>query len=262
LDFRLIKKVKHYVFSDLDEYFAHFGKEAPTPNTDWKTASQGDWVEADDGGIVQLLKVSTKIKHPHDRKNYKNSQGWVRTVVGTFLIKDKTFMDSDFDQHKNRYTFSKTIRHPSKRVVERKKATHKEKEFATHIVAGAGAVKAYMNAFNEDDEDKAKKKSIVLLKQRRVMQEVEASALEVASKLGIDHEYILSSLKCIADNSEDNNTQLQAVKELGKAIGTLGGQKKIETGVVGLFQGFSPEQLEGVKRKLPERSLEDVADTR
>tara|TARA_R110002020_G_scaffold162751_2_gene348587 strand:+ start:210 stop:992 length:783 start_codon:yes stop_codon:yes gene_type:complete len=260
LDYRTIKKINHYVFSDLDEYYSHFGKQAPEPSTDWKTASQGDWVEADDGGIVQLLKVSNNIKHPNDRKNYINSRGWVRTVVGTFLIKDSTFMDSDFEQHGNRYTFSKKITNPSRRVVERKKVTNKEKEFATHIVAGSGAVKAYMNAFNEESDDKARKKSIVLLKQRRVMKEIEASALEVASKLGIDHEYILSSLKCIADNGMDANVQLQAVKELGKAIGTLGNVKKVETGVVGLFQGFSPEQLEGVKRKLPERSLDNVSE--
>ena len=90
------------------------------------------------------------------------------------------------------------------------------------------------------------------------MKEIEASGLEVASKLGIDHEYILNSLKCIADNGMDANVQLQAVKELGKAIGTLGGTKKVETGVVGLFQGFSPEQLDGVQRKLPE-GLENVS---
>ena len=90
MDYRIIKKTKHYVFSDLDEYYSHYGKQAPEPSTDWKTSSQGDWVEADDGGIVQLLKVSNNIKHPNDRKNYTNSKGWVRTVVGTFLIKDST----------------------------------------------------------------------------------------------------------------------------------------------------------------------------
>ena len=80
------------------------------------------------------------------------------------------------------------------------------------------------------------------------MQEIEASALEVAKELGVDHRYVLRSLKCLAENSGDDNIQLQAVKELGKAIGTLGGTKKIETGVVGLFQGFSQDQLEAASR--------------
>ena len=49
--------------------------------------------------------------------------------------------------------------------------------------------------------------------------------------------------------SEDENISLQSLKELGKAIGTIGGQvKKIETGVLGMFQGFQPEHLTSAKR--------------
>ena len=105
-----------------------------------------------------------------------------------------------------------------------------------------------MKSFKEGDEDKATKKAAVLLKQRRIMSEIEASALEVAKELGVDHRYILRSLKCLAENSDDDNIQLQAVKELGKAIGTIGAIKKIETGVVGLFQGFSQKELEVASR--------------
>jgi hypothetical protein len=243
-----IKGVKHIVFQDIQEYKKHFGKAAPEPLKDWREGKEGDWIIADDKGVIQLLKVSDKIKHPNDRPNYKLSKGWCRTVVGTFLIRDKTFMDTDFDKHPNRYTFSTKIKHTNSRVYKREKATHKEKEFATHIVTGTPAVKAYMDSFNEKDEGKASKKAAVLLKQRRIMSEIEASALEVAKELGIDHRYILRSLKCLAENAGDDNIQLQAVKELGKAIGTLGQTKKVETGVVGLFQGFSQDQLEAASR--------------
>jgi len=243
-----IKKVEHLVFDDLKEYHSHFGKQAPPPIKEWRTAKEKDWVIADDGGIIQLLKVSNNISHPNDRKNYKLSKGWLRTVVGTFLIQDKTYMDTDFDKHPNRYTFSKTIKNTNSRVYKRDKATRKEKEFATHIVTGQPAVEAYMKSFNEDDTNKATKKAAVLLKQRRIMSEIEASALEVAKELGIDHRYILRTLKCLAENGTDDNIQLQAIKELGKAVGTLGQTKKVETGVVGLFQGFSQEQLEGASR--------------
>lgn len=243
-----IKGIRHLVFADLKEYYSHFGSQAKPPLEDWKEGKELDWVIADDGGIIQLLKVSHKISHPNDRPNYKLSKGWCRTVVGTFLIKDKTYMDTDFDKHPNRYTFSTKIKNTNSRVYKREKATRKEKEFATHIVTGESAVKAYMKSFKEDNEDKATKKAAVLLKQRRVMSEIEASALEVAKELGIDHRYILRSLKILAENAGDDNIQLQAVKELGKAIGTLGQTKKIETGVVGLFQGFSQDQLEVATR--------------
>ena len=74
---------------------------------------------------------------------------------------------------------------------------------------------------------------------------------DIATELGIDHEYVLSRLKYLADNSDDENISLQSIKELGKAVGTLGGvTKKVETGVIGMFQGFDPKQIESAKRNL------------
>lgn len=82
------------------------------------------------------------------------------------------------------------------------------------------------------------------------MKEVEKGVQDIAKSLGINHEYILNNLKVLAETSADENIALQSLKELGKAIGTLGGGiKKIEQGVVGLFSGFTPEQIETAERK-------------
>ena len=243
-----IKKKEHFVYEHISEFY----KDHPdaTPLENWREGKEGDWVWSDDGNIVQLLKVSLKIEHPSDRKNYRYAKGWLRTSVGTFLIRDNVFMDTDFDQHPNRYTFSKTITNTTNRVRDREKVTNKEKIFATNVVVGMGAVKAYMDAYNEDSPTKAKKKAAILLKQERVMKEVEKGVQDVAKSLGIDHEYILNNLKILAESSADENIALQSLKELGKAIGTLGGGiKKIEQGVVGLFSGFTPEQIETAERK-------------
>ena len=83
------------------------------------------------------------------------------------------------------------------------------------------------------------------------MKEVEKSVLDVAKGMGIDHEYVLTKLKCLADGSEREETILSATKEIGKAIGTLGGAatvKKTEQGIIGLFSGFQPDQLEAASR--------------
>jgi hypothetical protein len=143
-------------------------------------------------------------------------------------------------------------------VKERTNCTNREKIFATSVAVGKDAVGAYMKAFSEANRGTARKKAVVLLKQRRVMSEIEKTSKDVAKELGIDHEYILGSLKQLADTSEDQNVSLQSLKELGKAIGTLGGVKKIETGIVGMFQGFSPDEIEGAQRKiLTETTKED-----
>ncbi len=252
---RLIKGVSHYVYEDLDEF------QKDHPNTvvhpDWRKADEKDWVYSDDDRIVQLLKVSKDVSHHSDRKNYKFAKGWVRTVVGSFLNRENVKMDTDFDNHPNRYTFSTNIKNTSDRVHKRKKATNKEKEFAVNVVTGMGAVDAYKRAYSEMSDQKARKKATILLKQERVMKEIEKSVLDVAKGLGIDHEYILSKLKNLADFSEDDNIILQSTKELGKIVGTSGNTiKQKEMGLLGVFQGFSPEQLEGASRELPESNKE------
>ena len=86
MEYRAIKKVRHYVYDDIQEFNQHNPNE--NVNKDWRTANEGDWVYSDDGRIVQLLKVKNDIKHPNDRKNYKFAKGYVRTVVGTLLAPD------------------------------------------------------------------------------------------------------------------------------------------------------------------------------
>ena len=55
----------------------------------------------------------------------------------------------------------------------------------------------------------------------------------------------------LADYSEDDNIILQSTKELGKIIGTNGTTvKQSEMGVLGVFQGFSPDQLDTAQKGL------------
>ena len=173
MEYKSIKGKRNFIFDDEEEFNEYFDHSPPILTKDWHDGDEGSWVMSDDSRIIQLLKVGT-IKHPGDTKNYKVSNGWARTVVGTFLINKKTFMDTDFDQHPNRYTFSKKIKYTNMRVRKRKKVTNNEKIFATNVVTGMGPVKAYMDAFQAaTDENKAKKKALVLLKQERIMQEIE-----------------------------------------------------------------------------------------
>jgi len=253
LEKRTIKGVDHYVFENVKEFTEYYHSKmmnSPEVKGNWREGNEGDWVYSDDNRIVQLLKVSKNVNHPGDRKNYKYANGWVRTVVGSFLNRHTVKMDTDFSSHPNRYTFSKTIKDTNKRIKERKKVTNKEKMFATNIVVGMGAVDAYKKAYNEMSSNKAGKKAAILLKQERVMKEIEKSVLDVAKGLGIDHEYILNKLKHLADYSEDDNIILQSTKELGKIVGTSGNNvKQIETGIVGMFKGFGNEDVQIAGRK-------------
>jgi|TARA_Y100000310_G_scaffold247150_1_gene252680 hypothetical protein len=247
--YQSIRGKKHYVFETEKEYEDFFPASEVKDVVYWKDGEEGDWVKADDGGIVQLLRVSTDITHPNDRKNYRLNSGWCRTVVGTFLINKKNKMDTDFNQHGNRYTFSKTMG-KKKNFKSRVNPTKREKIFATNVVAGYGPVKAYMDAFGKTNDDEARKKAVILLKQDRVVKEIEKSVMDVAKEMGLDHSFVLNKLKHLANYSEDDNIILQSTKEIGKVIGTTGTTiKQREMGIVGMFQGFSPDQLKIAERK-------------
>ena len=246
---RSIKGKKHYVYETVEEFHSE-NKDELGVKQNWRTANENDWVMSDDGRVVQLLKVSKSVNHPGDSKRYKYADGWVRTVVGSFLNRKNIKMDTDFSLHRNRYTFSKTIKNPSSRVRERKSVTRKEKEFVTNVIIGKGAMEAYKNVYSEKSDNKARKKAVLLLKQERIMKEIEKSVLDVAKEMGIDHEYILTKLKHLADYSEDDGIILSSAKELGKAIGTLGNMvQQREVGLLGMFSGFSQNELEGAKRE-------------
>ena len=89
------------------------------------------------------------------------------------------------------------------------------------------------------------------------MKEIEKSVLDVAKEMGVDHQYVLSKLKSLADFSEDDNIVLQSAKELGKIVGTSGNTvKQREVGLLGVFQGFSNEELEGASRD--QKQIEEV----
>ena len=167
-------------------------------------------------------------------------------------------MDTDFNQHPNRYTFSKKLKNSNSNFNSRKKITKKEQLFATQVMTGQPAVDAVKNVYGTDDFKKAKNKAVLLLKQERVMDEIEKGVNDIAKGMGIDHEYVLSRLKMLADSSPDDNIVLQSAKELGKIIGTSNNTKK-NNSAVGLFAGFSQDQLQGVVRN-PQNQIEEKVE--
>ena len=128
--------------------------------------------------------------------------------------------------------------------------------FATMVAAGNAIERAYEQTF--DSKRNVRKKAVMLIKQDRVMKEIEKSVMDIAKSQGIDHEWILRRLKLLAEHSEDENIQLRAVVELGKTTGTLGTTvKKTDVGIVGMFQGFKDDD-----RLLAERPKEIKDDSK
>ena len=80
-----INKIEHTVFDEPDE----------VPNSidylyNWREGHIGDWVKADDGCIIQILREGN-MKKP---KGSNRNQSYIGTCTGTFIVSEKTKMDT------------------------------------------------------------------------------------------------------------------------------------------------------------------------
>lgn len=205
MTFQRINGIKHYIFDSIEEfqhYFVSRGLEVPTLVMDWRDGKQGEWVLADDGGVVQLLK----------RGSLKTGGHWCRTVVGTFKQMESYEMDTDPTLHPNRYTFSQKDTHRVERVKQRKNLTKKEGIFVLNLLNGMSIKDAYINAFGYSKV--WEQNAHLLIRQERVMNEIRKAAKSAAGKLNLNVEFIMKKLMELTEDGIMDSVRLQALKEL------------------------------------------------
>jgi hypothetical protein len=242
-----LKGVEHHVFKDVSEYEQYFlAEDGVVPELiPWRDARFGDWVVADDGGVVRIL-YQSDISHHGDKKNYKTHKGYVRTIVGTFFQNDKVFMDTDFSKHPNRYRFgASTDKEYLHRRRTRKELSNPEVIFTAQLVAGKSLQAAYEEAFGSthDWRDRA----LFLLKRERIMSKIKENAKDKLNEKfdGDVLDFIFEQLKDIAINAVNENTRLAAIKELGEWSGEKEKDKikQVTKGEITVFQPFGQDEL-------------------
>lgn len=241
-----IKGVTYRVFDDyneFDNYHKELGVETPEV-VDWMdTSHEGQWIEGTDGGIVQVLKYSPKIKHNRDTNSRSVTKGWLRTIVGTFVISKYREMDTQLDG-RNKYRFSgKSCKEAKERRKTREKCSVQEEVFSALISTGQDIESTYIKVFGWKQPDVMRKEINFLLTRDRIMDKVKSVVTEIATKVGLDHEWVLSSLKNIATHSEDESVKYKAVIKIGETLGTFAEQASNKNNAQGgiLFGSASNE---------------------
>ena len=195
----------------------------------WKNARDGDWVRADDDAYIQVLK----------RKKVGKTDV-VQTCIGTYSTTGKM----DTAERKNRHSLNGKDGYDTLR--DRKNPTGKEKLFAHRMVLGQDAVEAYMEVYNANSRNYAKKRAAILLKTQRMDVLMDKNKEDVMGKLKIDLYYLLERAKDEVDNGKNGSDRISALKMLWDAWGVVEKQKMTE--ITGIFQGFEQKKLEEVKR--------------
>jgi|TARA_B100001964_G_scaffold50319_1_gene56681 phosphopantetheinyl transferase (holo-ACP synthase) len=231
-----IGKTFHPVFEDEEEI-----PENIRIIENWREGELGDWIKADDGNVIQALRVNKVMNQG------KYPIKYIGTCTGTYLCRDSDKMDTE--KRENIYTFSaRASNNTAKRIKTRNYLTANEAAFSKFIANGFSPQEAYKKAFGTENNQYAKMKSAVLVKQERVVSAVKEEVDEVLKGLGVDLNYLIKGVKLEAENADRSNDRLKAFSMLWDAAEVIPKQKVTQlTGAV--FQGFSDNMLESAKRK-------------
>ena len=230
-----IGKLTHPVFESDDEV-----PDSYKIIDNWRDAQVGDWIRADDGNIIQALRVNQVLNQG------KYPIKYIGTCTGTYLCRQRDVMDTE--KRENIYSFSaKASNNTSKRIKERDYLTANEAAFAKYIANGFTPEIAYKRAYGTENTKYAKMKSAVLVKQERIVSAVKEELDEVLKSEGIDLSYLIKGVKLEVENADKSNDRLRALAMLWEAAEVIPKQKVTQvTGAV--FQGFDDNMIASAKR--------------
>ena len=230
-----IKKIEHHVYEDLSEL-----PEDLVYLKDWRQAEVGDWMLADDGCIIQVLRKNALARHTKKIQH----EYTIGTCTGTFIVRPAVKMDTN--RRKSIYSLSGKTNLQSTR--DRKKVTLNETLFAQHLTRGVSPEDAYLKVYRTNNKNYAKLQAGILVKSERIRKVMKEELKPVLVALGIEPELVLGGIRDIAtDPDAKHSDKLKALFELGEIL-ELKETNKITEVSGALFQGFQPEQLQSTQR--------------
>ena len=240
MDFKQIKNTKHYLYDNLQEFDISWPTIPVRHN--WRHGEEGEWVFTDDDFVCQILR-KFEVVGSQDKKVV-----CVRTVCGTFRIdyKNKNMLGEN-GIAENIYTFSgKNI---GKERLKRQKYTSKELMFARYVATGKLThTEAYKLAYPEaSSEQYIKKRCEKLLRTEKIDKMISDAKRKKLDEEGVTDNWLIERYKTIADLAESDTAKLRSLDSLAKISGLFETEQSRSEKVT-IWSGFSPEQLDEVKK--------------
>ena len=178
-----VNKIQHTVFDSEDEVSSdiHYLK-------DWREASLSDWVLADDGCIIQVLRMGNMIKP----KGKVREVTYIGTCTGTFVISSNIKMDTS--RRTNIYSIGGNVER-NQRLEDREDLSTREVLFAHYLNSGMDPRRAYLSAFPTNNPSYAGMRAGQLVKTKRVRSRMKEELKPFLEKLDLDENYVLSNIR-------------------------------------------------------------------
>ena len=240
MDFKEIKNTKHYIYDNVNEFDISWPTIPVRHN--WRFGEEGEWVFTDDDFVCQILRKFDIVSSENKKV------ACVRTVCGTFRINNKKKdMLGEEGIVENIYTFSGTS--VGRERFKEQGYTSKELMFARYVATGKMThAEAYKLAYPEaTSESYIKKRCEKLVKKEKIDKMISEAKRKKLDEEGVSDNWLIERYKTIADLAESDTAKLRSLDSLAKISGLFENEQKRSEQVT-IWSGFSPEQLEEVKK--------------
>jgi hypothetical protein len=232
-----VNGLEHRVFDSFDEV-----PNDLTITNNWRNSNVGDWVKADDGCYIQILRKG-KMVVPKGRNKVRE---YVGTCTGTFPVTSKVKMDTS--RRVNIYSFGGG-KNSADVLLDRTVLSKYEHLFVGYVASGLDPQQAYMKAFPTKNPGYARQKSAQLVKTKRIITAMKEELKPILQEIGIDEKAILENINTIAMSSDKDETRLKALFKLSDIMDLEDKNRTTVTQVSGaLFQGFADKHLAEAER--------------
>ena len=228
-----VNTVYHRVFEEREEVPSDI-----IVRENWREAEVGDWVVADDGCIIQVLRKGGMLRTKGKvRKKY-----YIGTCTGTYPVTKSSKLDTS--RRDNIYTFSGLLE------PEKKGLTKKERMFIFYLSQEKlSPEQAYLKAFPTNNKRYASEKAASLIKTERITTAVKEELKPILDELGISDLYILKGIKDEAELAEKSDTRLKALFKLSDILDLEDKNQTKVTQIQGVaFGGFDDKMIETAVR--------------
>jgi len=231
-----INKIQHTVFENIEEV-----PKDITFLRDWRDSHVGDWVLADDGCIIQILRKGKMVKPAGNNRTVH----YVGTCTGTFVVSPKVRMDTS--RRINIYSIGGGVERDDQ-ISERRNLNTREELFVQYWSRGMGLEQAYIKAFPTNNPGYAKIRAGQLVKTSRVRTAMKEELKPVMEELNIDEKFVLQGIKDEATTADKPDTRLKALFKLADIMDLEDKNKTTVTQVTGAaIQMISDKEFENAK---------------
>ena len=231
-----INKIQHTVFENIEEV-----PKDITFLRDWRDSHVGDWVLADDGCIIQILRKGKMVK-PAGKNRTVHYMG---TCTGTFVVSPKVRMDTS--RRINIYSIGGGVERDDQ-ISERRNLNTREELFVQYWSRGMGLEQAYIKAFPTNNPGYAKIRAGQLVKTSRVRTAMKEELKPVMEELNIDEKFVLQGIRDEATTADKPDTRLKALFKLADIMDLEDKNKTTVTQVTGAaIQMISDKEFENAK---------------